>query len=150
MVVADSNYRCLHAGIDNYGKVCDSTIFKRSILRTKIQTNMLELPSDRPLAGTEGAHVPYFLVGDEGFALNRNILRPFCGSNLSVKNNVYKHRLCRARSYVEYAFGILSNKWRILQRMLNDNPAFAGDIVKASVFLHNFVRDRDGCKSRTL
>jgi len=49
---------------------------------------MLELPSDRPLAGTEGPDVPYFLVEDEGFALNRNILRHFGGSNLSVKSNV--------------------------------------------------------------
>ena len=49
---------------------------------------MLELPSERPLSGTEGPNVPYFFVGDEGFALNRNILRPFGGSNLSVKNSV--------------------------------------------------------------
>jgi hypothetical protein len=49
---------------------------------------MLELPSERPLAGAEGPNVPYFLVGDEGFALNRNKLRPFIGSNLSVTNNV--------------------------------------------------------------
>jgi hypothetical protein len=35
---------------------------------------MLELPSERPLAGTEGPDVPYFLVGDVGCALNRNIL----------------------------------------------------------------------------
>ena len=47
---------------------------------------MLKLPSERPLAGTEGPNVPYFCVEDEGFALNRNILRPFGGSNLSVKN----------------------------------------------------------------
>jgi len=46
---------------------------------------MLELPSERPLSGTEGPDVPYFFVGDEGFALNRNILWPFGGSNLSVK-----------------------------------------------------------------
>ena len=52
---------------------------------TSIQRNMLELPSERPLSGTEGPDVPYFFVGDEGFALNRNILRPFGGSNLSVK-----------------------------------------------------------------
>ena len=46
---------------------------------------MLELPSERPLSGTEGPDVTYFFVGDEGFALNRNILRPFGGSNMSVK-----------------------------------------------------------------
>jgi hypothetical protein len=111
---------------------------------------VLELPSERPLAGTERPDVPYFLVGDEGFALNRNTLRPFRGYNLSVNNNVYKYRLCRLWSYVECAFGILSSKWRIFQRPLNVNPGFAVDIVKTCVFLHNFVRERDGCKSSKL
>jgi hypothetical protein len=46
---------------------------------------MLELHSERPLAGTEGPHVPHFFVGDEGFALNGNMLRHFGGANLSVK-----------------------------------------------------------------
>ena len=48
---------------------------------------MLELPTDRPLSGSEGPNVPQFFVGDEGFALNKNILLPFGGSNLSVKRD---------------------------------------------------------------
>jgi len=106
---------------------------------------MLELPIERPLSGTEGPNVPHFFVGDEGFALNRNILRPYGGSNLSVEKRVYNYRLCRTRRYVECAFGILSNKWRIFQRPLNVSPDFEVVIVKASV-LHNFFRERDGCK----
>ena len=85
MAVADTNYRFVYVDIGSYGKDCDSTIFKRSTPWTSIQINMLELPSERPLSGTEGPNVPYFFVGDEGFALHRNILRPFGGSNLSVK-----------------------------------------------------------------
>jgi hypothetical protein len=46
---------------------------------------MLEFTNERPLSGKEGLNVPHFVVGDEGFALNRNILRHFGGSNLSVK-----------------------------------------------------------------
>ena len=64
MAVADTKYRYLHVGIGTYGKDCDSTIFKRCTLWTSVQTNMLELPSERPRAGTEGPDVPYFLVGD--------------------------------------------------------------------------------------
>ena len=94
--------------------------------------------------------MPNFFVGDEGFALNRNILYnitiPFGGSNLSVKKSVYNYRLCRGRRYVECAFGILSNKWRIFLRPLNVSPDFAVVIVKACVVLHNFVRERDGYK----
>jgi hypothetical protein len=50
-----------------------------------MQTNMLELHSERPLSGTEGINVPHCFVVDEGFAPNRNILRSFGGSNLSFK-----------------------------------------------------------------
>ena len=107
--MADTNYRFVYVDIGSYRKDCDSTIFKRSTLWTSIPTNMLELPTERPLSGTEGLNVPYCFVGVEGFALNRNILRHCGGSNLSVKRNV-NYRLCRSRSYVECTSGILSNK----------------------------------------
>jgi len=107
---------------------------------------MLELPIEIPLSGIEGSNVPYFFVGDEGFALNRNILQTFGGSNLNVKRRVYNYHLCRARRYVECAFRILSNKWKFFQQLLNVSPDFAVVIVKASVVLHNFVHERDGYK----
>ena len=85
IAMADTNYRCVYFDIVSYGKDCDSTILKRSALWTSIQTIMLELLIERPLSGTEGPNVPHLFVRDEGFALNRNTLRPFGGSNLSVK-----------------------------------------------------------------
>ena len=90
IAMADTNYRVVYVDVGSYGRDCGSTIFKRSTLWTSIQTNMLELPSERPLSGTEGPNLPYFFVGDKGFALNRNILRPFGGSNLSVKKKSVK------------------------------------------------------------
>jgi hypothetical protein len=102
--------------------------------------------SDRPLSGTDGPHVPNFIVWDEGITLNINVLRPFGGSNQSVNKSVYNYRLFRARRYVECAFGILSNKWRIFPWRLNVSPDFAADNVKVCVVLHNFVRERDGYK----
>jgi hypothetical protein len=47
---------------------------------------------------------------------------------------------------VECALGILSNKWRIFQLPLNVSPDFEVIIVKATVILQNFVRERDGYK----
>jgi hypothetical protein len=84
MAVPDTNYRFVYVDIGN-GKDCDSNILKRSTPWTSIQTNMLELHIERPLSRTEGPKVPYFFVGDDGSALNRNIHRPFGGSKLSVK-----------------------------------------------------------------
>jgi hypothetical protein len=62
IAVEGTKYRFVYVDSDRYGKDCDSTIFKRSTLRTSIQTIMLELPSEGPLSETEGPHVPYFFV----------------------------------------------------------------------------------------
>jgi len=88
IAMTDTNYRFVYVNIGSYGKDCDSTIFKRSTIWTSIQTNMLEVLSEIPLAGTESPHVPYFFVGGERFTLNRNICRPFGASNRSVKKRV--------------------------------------------------------------
>lgn len=88
--------------------------------------------------------LPYYFVGDEAFALHKHLLRPFGGSQLSVKKRIFNYRLSRARRYVECNFRILSNKWRIFHRPINLEPEFAVIITKACCILHNFVRDRDG------
>ena len=62
MAMADTKYRFVYVDIGSYGKDCDSTIFKRSTSWTSIQTDMLELHSERHLSGTEGPDVPHFLV----------------------------------------------------------------------------------------
>ena len=88
MAVAGTNYRFVYVDIGSYGKDCGPAIFKRSTLWTSIQTNMLELPRERTLSGTEDPNAPHFFVRDEGFALNSKILRPFCRSKLRVKERV--------------------------------------------------------------
>jgi len=55
-----------------------------------------------------------------------------------LKKTVYIYHLCRARRYVECAFRILSNKWRIFQPPLNVRPNSAVDSVQACVVLHIF------------
>lgn len=84
------------------------------------------------------------MIGDEAFGLHRHLLRPYGGSNLSVRKRIFNYRLSRARRFVKCAFGILSNKWRIFHRPPNVHPTFAITIIKAYIILHNFVRDRDG------
>ena len=47
MAVADTNCRFVCVDIGSYGKDWDSVVFKRSMIWTSIQTNMVELPSER-------------------------------------------------------------------------------------------------------
>jgi hypothetical protein len=88
-------------------------------------------------------NAPYVILGDEAFALRNNLLDPFSGTHLDMKKRAFNYRLSRARRYVECAFGMLTNKWRILHRPVYVSPDFAVDIVKACTVLHNIVRERD-------
>jgi len=79
-----------------------------------------------------------------------NLMRPYAGQNISEKQIIFNYRLCRARRYVECAFRVVSNKWRILHTALNVSKDFSKDIVKPCVLLHNLVRRKDGYKSEEL
>lgn len=144
MAVVDSKYKFVYVDVGSYGKECDSSIFKKSNLWKSIENNTQQLPEERLLPGTESPKIPYFFVGDEAFGLHKHLLRPFGGKHLTVEKRVFNYRLCRARRYVECAFGILSNKWRVFHCPIKLQPDFAVLIVNACIVLHNYVRDRDG------
>jgi len=143
LAVVDSEYRFIYVSVGSYGKDCDSSIFKETTFWKKLTENSLHLPIPRPLSEHSNTN-PFVIIGDEGFALNDNLLRPYGGTHLDKVKRVFNYRLTRARRYVECAFGILSNKWRIFHRPLDVNVETAIGIVKACTVLHNFVRQKDG------
>lgn len=89
----------------------------------------------------EGPILPYVLVADEAFQLTNYTMRPFPGKGgFTKKKRIFNYRLSRARRMVECAFGILSSQWRIYKRPINTSIQTAENIVKATVVLHNFLR----------
>jgi len=79
MAVADSNYRFIYVNIGSYGKNCDSNIFKNCSLWSGIKNNEVRIPEEKCFLGTTSPKVPYILVGDEAFGLDRHLLRPYGG-----------------------------------------------------------------------
>ena len=143
LAVADSNYKFIFVDIGSFGKESDSTIFQNSTFFKKLENDEFDIPSRKAFPGTNTL-MPFVFIGDEAFALSTHVLRPFSGRFLCHKKRIFNYRLSRARRYVECAFGILTNKWRIFHRPLNVNMDFGISIVKACCVLHNYVRDRDG------
>jgi len=84
------------------------------------------------------------LIDDEAFGLHKNLLRPYPGRGLTQKKKNFNYSLSRAQRYVECAFGILANKWRVLHSAILVEPDFADDVIKACCILHNYDRRRDG------
>ncbi|GBM42044.1 hypothetical protein AVEN_89783-1, partial [Araneus ventricosus] len=149
LAVADADYKFSYVNIGGYGKDCDSNILQQTEFWTLLCTKKLNIPYPTPLP-PEGIKVPYVFVADDAFPMQENIMRSYGGHKLSTKQKIFNYRLCKARRYVECAFGILSNKWRIFHTPLNLSKETAIQVVKASVVLHNIVREMDGFRSDDL
>lgn len=83
--------------------------------------------------------IPYFLLGDDAFALDTHLMKPYPHRNAVGNEKVYNHRHSRARRIIENAFGILCARFRILMRPLELDVANAMEVVRACIALHNFL-----------
>ncbi|XP_068114890.1 uncharacterized protein [Hyperolius riggenbachi] len=146
MAVVDAQYRFLAVDLGSYGSTAGSNIFRLSNMGKKLYAGQLNLPGPCPII-EGGDPFPHVLVGDEAFALHTNLMKPFPRTDLDISKRIFNYRLSRARRYVECAFGILSNKWRVFHTTLVMTPDNVENVVKAACVLHNFVRMKEGVNS---
>lgn len=145
MAVVDTKYNFIFVDVGAYGKDCDSNVFKETVFWKKLLNNNLNLPQPAPLReAEENVNFPYVFVADEAFALHKNLLRPFSGRELDETKSIFNYRLTRARRFVECAFGIMANKWRILHRPSNVSLDLTVNIVKTCCLLQNFIHKEEG------
>ena len=142
--VADADLRFIAIDVGAIGKQGDSKVFRDSPLGKKLYSGSLNLPPPRCLPNTQKNPQPFVMVGDEAFRISTNLLRPYSVRGLNPTKRVFNYRLSRCRRSVEYAFGIMANKWRIFHRLIVVQPNFTDIIVKSCCVLHNFVCKRDG------
>ncbi|KAJ8940974.1 hypothetical protein NQ314_010526 [Rhamnusium bicolor] len=73
LAVVDSEYRFVYLNVGSYGKDCDSSILKESVLWKKLIQGTLNIPTPRPLGEQSQVNVPSVFIGDEGFGLHNNL-----------------------------------------------------------------------------
>lgn len=142
LAVVDANYKFLVIDVGAQGKNSDGGIFSHSVFGKRFHARRLDFPPDKPLPGTQEP-LPHVLVGDEAFPLDRHLMRPYPGNELTHHEDkkVYNYRHSRARNTCEDAFGILSKRFRLYQRRLEIKPKHVCKVVLATCCLHNFLRD---------
>ena len=121
-------------------KNCDYRILQNIVLRQKISGNEFNIPDHRYLTEDSRNILPHVFIGNEAFGLSTHIIRPYWGNNLFVQKRVQNYGESTARRFIKRAFGILTNKWRNFQRLLNGYVDFTRNVVKACVIIHNFVK----------
>lgn len=94
--------------IGNYGSNNDSGVLSHSTMGQALEAEQLNLPNPEPLEGWRDHPFPYFLIGDEAFALKQWMQRPFSGRELPEDQRIFDYWLSRARRVIENAFGILA------------------------------------------
>lgn len=139
--LVDAEYKFVSIDVGSYGKECDSSIFLNSTLGKRMTSYSLSMPEDEPLV-TGRVKVPYVVVGDEGFPLQRYLIRPYPRKNLNDEKRVYNYRVSRCRRVVENAFGILAQRWRVYFRPLQCKIDSVYKIIKATVILHNYLSSK--------
>ena len=86
--------------------------------------------------------LPYVLLGDDGFALDVNLMKPFLHISAMGGEKIFNYRLSRARRTVENAFGLRCAKFRVLLKSLELGVSKAMQVVRDRLALHNFLVTR--------
>jgi len=81
---------------------------------------------------------------DEANPLKTYLMKPFARKGLSCEERVLNYRLSWTRRYVECAFGILTAKWRLLNKAIETNDNKTERIVRCICLLRNIIIDLDG------
>lgn len=101
--------------------------------------NEANLPPDEKIDGTD-IELPYYFLADGSFSLSRRIITPFARvPQIPLSERKFNKRLSSARQLIECSFGILANKWKILQKPMNFKLKTTETIVMALIYLHNFI-----------
>jgi len=141
MALVDANYKFLWVDVGSNGASSDSQLFNGCELKEMIELEELCIPKPEPLPGGE-VDVPYFLIGDDAFALRTWLMKPYSKKDMSKEELAFNYRLSRGRMVVENAFGILANRFGCLLTTLRLCPDTATDIVLTCCLLHNLLRDK--------
>lgn len=138
MAIVSASYRFMLVDVGAQGRHSDGGIFLNSVMGQMFHRDELDVPM--PLVcSVDRPPMPYMLVADEAFQLNKFTLRPYPGRNITEEQKIFNYRLSRTRRVVENAFGIMAAKFRICQGPIVTSVETAEKIVKAIVVLHNFL-----------
>ena len=98
-VLVDADYKFLWADVSGNGA-------NDSELKRRVEDGTIGWPDPAPIPG-DNQPMPYFIVGDDAFALRKTMMKPYSRRNLGHDERIFNYRLSRARRVVENAFGIL-------------------------------------------
>ena len=138
MGLVDADYKFIWVEVGSNGSAGDAQVFNSGELKEAIEDDTLNFPPPESIPNDD-KDMPYFIVGDDAFALKPWLMKPFSLRKMTRPQRIFNYRLSRARRIVENAFGILAHRWRCLLTTLQQEPTTVTSITMTCVILHNLL-----------
>ena len=139
LAMVNANLEFTYADVGINGRASDSAAWDVSNLKSGIENNFLNIPTPATLPNSNKI-APYCILGDDAFPLKPYMMKPFAFRNQDYGQKIFSYRLSRARRTVENAFGLLSNRFRVLLAPINLSPKKVESVILACLVLHNLLR----------
>ena len=116
------------------GSMHDGRVLRRSTIFGRAeQGDILTLPT----VNVNGHEIGPYLLGDSAYLLCPWLMKPYPEGTRDPNEVTFNKELSSGRVKVECAFGILKNRWRILQKRFDSAISFAIKTTVACAVLHN-------------
>ncbi|XP_066600111.1 putative nuclease HARBI1 isoform X1 [Prorops nasuta] len=140
LAIVNAFHQFLYINVGVNGRVSDGGVFRDSDFAKLLNNseNPLSIPDDTALPCMHES-IPYVILGDNAFPLQRHILKPYSLRNMSYDEQIFNYRLSRGRHVVENTFGILANRFRVLLSPMYLPVDKVQIVTLACCALHNFL-----------
>ena len=146
MAVCNANYCFMMIDLGQYGSNNDSGVLASSVMGEMFDNGEMNLLAPSKIYQSSDQDLPYFLLGDEIFPLKDCLMPSFPGAGATEEEKIYNYRHSRARRCIENAFGILSQRWRILLKPIKASVKNVENYTLTCLALHNYLRLTENAK----
>ena len=139
MAVGDANYCFTMIDLGQYGSNNDKDVLASSVMGEVFDDAEMNLPAPSKIYKSSDQDLPYFFLGDEIFPHKDWLMRSFPRTRATEEEKIYNYRHSKACCYIENAFGILSQLWKIFLKPIKASAKNVENYTLACLTLHNYL-----------
>uniref|UniRef100_A0A224Z230 Protein containing DDE Tnp 4 domain n=1 Tax=Rhipicephalus zambeziensis TaxID=60191 RepID=A0A224Z230_9ACAR len=137
--VVDANGKFIYTDVGAAGAQGGNDVWQMTALQKAICSNKAQLPEAIKVKSSPDVLLPPVFVADDTLPLERHVMKPFVGSNLTTEKRWFNHRLSKVQQVVNDAFGAMESRFGCLRTVIQEKPERVAAIVNATCVLHNFL-----------